>query len=217
MDSAPALLATTNSSAGIPLKLTFTRGDAVVERRRIRLYAPTMRDVVSVAERWGRLNRPTLKYTDDEGDAVTMDTDEEWAECLSLWSERGEATRPVAVTVELSTRRYRCWSPPAAARAEAGCPGCSFAVTGTHPTHCCRWCSREPGQHGRRCAAVVHVPSVAKEDSGTDSDAAAGAAAESDEGAQVAEKCPGCEFTRTGVHATHCCKKCSKKPGQHGK
>lgn len=35
------------------------------------------------------------------------------------------------------------------------CAGCSYAVTGITPLHCCRKCAKRPGEHGPRCQRLL--------------------------------------------------------------
>eukprot|EP01061_Rhynchopus_euleeides_P047998 TRINITY_DN996_c0_g1_i8.p1 TRINITY_DN996_c0_g1~~TRINITY_DN996_c0_g1_i8.p1 ORF type:complete len:524 (+),score=193.34 TRINITY_DN996_c0_g1_i8:143-1714(+) len=113
-----------------------------------------------------------------------------------------------------------------------GCAGCAFQVTGVHATHCCKKCSKKPGQHGKKCAQRAQPVAVSAANTITSDEAPQARAlpvepVESKEPQQpqqpalgqvvpIQQGCAGCAFQVTGLHTTHCCKKCAKKPGQHG-
>ena len=73
-------------AVGVPLKFVLVRGRRVVEQRRTRLLCPSLEDVKGCVRQWA-CGAFTLRYVDDEGDLVTVDLDEEWAECVALWRE----------------------------------------------------------------------------------------------------------------------------------
>ena len=73
-------------AVGVPLKFVLVRGRRVVEQRRTRLLCPSLEDVKGCVRQWA-CGVFTLRYVDDEGDLVTVDLDEEWAECVALWRE----------------------------------------------------------------------------------------------------------------------------------
>ena len=74
------------AAVGVPLKFVLVRGRRVVEQRRTRLLCPSLEDVKGCVRQWA-CGVFTLRYVDDEGDLVTVDLDEEWAECVALWRE----------------------------------------------------------------------------------------------------------------------------------
>eukprot|EP01059_Diplonema_ambulator_P031356 TRINITY_DN5722_c0_g1_i2.p1 TRINITY_DN5722_c0_g1~~TRINITY_DN5722_c0_g1_i2.p1 ORF type:complete len:406 (+),score=86.46 TRINITY_DN5722_c0_g1_i2:87-1304(+) len=72
----------------VPIKFELTRDGSVVELRRSRLCLPTLEMVRDIGK--ALVKGPVvMRYVDDEGDDVTMDTEEEWRECLKLWEGAG--------------------------------------------------------------------------------------------------------------------------------
>mmetsp|Transcript_28820 Transcript_28820/g.67086 ORF Transcript_28820/g.67086 Transcript_28820/m.67086 type:complete len:706 (+) Transcript_28820:99-2216(+) len=84
------------------------------------------------------------------------------------------------------------------------CEGCSFAVTGVTPTHCCHACKAKPGQHGPKCLKQLATPGAKT------------AAQRGGTVAAIACASAGCSFAITGVTPAHCCNACKEKPGNHG-
>ena len=68
----------------IPLKVTFTRNDEKESIRRVTLCNPSLQVVHERVKEWSR-GSFELRYKDDEGDVISMDTDVEWEECVRLW------------------------------------------------------------------------------------------------------------------------------------
>ena len=96
-------------AVGVPLKFVLVRGRRVVEQRRTRLLCPSLEDVKGCVRQWA-CGAFTLRYVDDEGDLVTVDLDEEWAECVALWREaRGtdDADADVDVDVDVCAQQQR--------------------------------------------------------------------------------------------------------------
>ena len=90
--------------------------------------------------------------------------------------------------------------------------GCTRTVGGLHKTHCCRRCAEEgvhTHTHGPRCQrrAAAQAAGKVADSSSSDEEVAQ---------QQKEQGCAGCAFQVTGVHTTHCCRRCAKKPGQHG-
>ena len=206
-----ALHYTTQTMSGfssIPMKFTLMRGDTTTERRRVRLLVPSLSDVHKYARQWA-VGDYTLKYMDDESDLVTMDLEEEWVECLTLWNAMQKQSGPalLRLVVEMNPvrgKKRRDIVDVAEPVVDTKCVGCTFSVTGITSTHCCRRCSNHPGQHGPRCLRAPFADAETQRDV-----------------ADVAEpvvdtKCAGCTFSVTGITPTHCCRRCSKHPGQHG-
>ena len=94
----------------VPLKFVLLRGGEIVERRRVRLASPTMAAVQATVRQWA-YGGFALRYTDDEGDDVTMEEDEEWAECVALWAMTFTAS-PLVLHVDLRGRRRRSCPAP---------------------------------------------------------------------------------------------------------
>ena len=94
-------------AVGVPLKFVLVRGRRVVEQRRTRLLCPSLEDVKGCVRQWA-CGAFTLRYVDDEGDLVTVDLDEEWAECVALWREaRGADDADVDVDVDVCAQQQR--------------------------------------------------------------------------------------------------------------
>ena len=145
----------------VPFKFTLMRGDTTTERRRVRLLDPSLSDVHKYARQWA-VGDYTLKYMDDESDLVTMDLEEEWVECLTLWNAMQKQSGPalLRLVVEMNPvrgKKRRDIVDVAEPVVDTKCAGCTFSVTGITPTHCCRRCSKHPGQHGPRCLRSVFV------------------------------------------------------------
>ena len=91
----------TTHTMEIPLKFVLLRTS---EHRRIRLACPTMAAVQATVRQW--VSGPfALRYTDDEGDVVTMEGEDEWAECVALWAQAQTAVRPAPLLLRVEPQR----------------------------------------------------------------------------------------------------------------
>ena len=223
----------------VPLKLAFTRSGALVEHRRVRLASPTMASVRATVARQAR-GAYTLLYTDNEGDLVTMQDEEEWRECVALWHAGGAPCLLVRVERPGSSR-------VAAARGRSGSGSgtgsrrCSRSRSG--PRRCARrhdggeaaaaqaGCGGEAVEEApaTRAASLYRLFARRRSRSGGRRGAPRGCDvrraphAATEEAGEVPaaacgglEACKGCDFAVTGVAKEHCCRKCESRPGKHG-
>ncbi|KAJ9443145.1 hypothetical protein DIPPA_00763 [Diplonema papillatum] len=76
--------------AEVPLKMVITRAGEVVETRRVRLVSPTFNAINRVVQQW-TVVKYDLLYNDEDGESITVGSEEEWEECLRVWVQIGTA------------------------------------------------------------------------------------------------------------------------------
>ena len=79
------------------IKARVMRGETLVATRRVRLADPTFEILQKMARTWVKGGAYDLQYADDEGDVITMGSQEEWAECVQLWQESTEAHSQISL------------------------------------------------------------------------------------------------------------------------
>ncbi|KAJ9446955.1 hypothetical protein DIPPA_32796 [Diplonema papillatum] len=100
----------------IPMKFELARQGEVVETRRRRLVNPSFGVVTKVADELAR-GRHQLQYVDEDGDVVTMSSQEEWEECVACW----DGAQPLRVRVDLCSGARRQASSSSGSGSESDC------------------------------------------------------------------------------------------------
>ena len=81
----------------IPLKITITRKGEIECMRRVTLYKPSLQVLSDRVKEWVKGNFE-LKYLDDEGDMILMESNIEWNECIRIW--KATASGPLRLEVK---------------------------------------------------------------------------------------------------------------------
>ncbi|KAJ9446947.1 hypothetical protein DIPPA_32791 [Diplonema papillatum] len=184
----------------VPMKMQVVRRGEIVETRRRRLANPSYEVVAKVA---GEFVRGThrLQYVDEDGDVVTMSSQEEWEECVACW----DGAKPLRLRVDLCSGARRRASRSSSGGSGSGCAR-RRRRRGSQPR-------RSPSpEHGRRFGApfpfgprfpLMPFPFAFARRCPA---AARGGADEP----EIGEKCNNCDFQTTGRVAGFCCRKCSR-------
>lgn len=79
-----------STDASLPLKFFVRRSGKQAEVHRLRMpLSVNFAEVCAVAEQWvPRSTRLSVHYCDEDGDAIRVDSEEEWAECVRLHQDR---------------------------------------------------------------------------------------------------------------------------------
>ncbi|KAJ9455493.1 hypothetical protein DIPPA_10923 [Diplonema papillatum] len=174
----------------VALKIQIVRQGEVVETRRRRLVNPSFEVVARVAGEFAR-GRHQLQYVDEDGDVVTMSSQEEWEECVACW----DGAKPLRVRIDLCSGARGRASRSSSSGSDRKGHGCT---EGSQPRR-----SPSPAQSQPSVPFAPRFPRPF---------AASGAAAD----AKTGEKCKNCDFKTTGLVDGFCCKKC-KRGKPHGK
>ena len=188
----------------VQMKVTVVRMNGSEEKRRTRLVSPSFDTMSNTIKKWVR-GSFNIEYVDDEGDYVTVDTPEEWEECLDIWRRSGDEL----LKLRASNERRRCGEMVrdfgCVRRRHFGfprlplgsnhqmiikgkCTNCSYSSTGVVEGFCCNRCRQGLEGHGPCCRGIVHS------EGGADREA-----------------------TSAQEEVVPCCKKNMKHPGVHGK
>eukprot|EP01063_Lacrimia_lanifica_P038457 TRINITY_DN8204_c0_g11_i1.p1 TRINITY_DN8204_c0_g11~~TRINITY_DN8204_c0_g11_i1.p1 ORF type:complete len:343 (+),score=87.33 TRINITY_DN8204_c0_g11_i1:59-1030(+) len=89
----------------IHVKYVLSARGVVLERRRGRLpRGAALGDVQRAVVQFGRGEAAALKYTDEDGDAVLVETEEDWEECRRMWAQ-SPSVLVVDVDIDVDARR----------------------------------------------------------------------------------------------------------------
>ena len=180
----------------IELKFTIIRVNGLKEMRRVRLVSPSFDAIQNIMRRWVR-GIYNIEYVDDEGDHITVESEEEWTECIEIWKSNGEGTLKLRINnsevkdcsnpVNTKYHNHKCGSKPFRGMR------CWPRNDQSFPTqYCCRKNIRHPDTHIRHCVNFVEPP------------------------LKIEGKCTNCSYSSTGIAEGYCCLRCRHGNGMHG-
>ena len=77
----------------VPIKYTVVwRDDKSIMRRRGYLLNPSYKEVLRQVEEWSPYHLYDFKYTDKDGDDITVGNEKDWAACVTYWRRSGADT-----------------------------------------------------------------------------------------------------------------------------
>ncbi|KAJ9461774.1 hypothetical protein DIPPA_08575 [Diplonema papillatum] len=190
----------------VPMKVQIVRRGEVVETRRRRLVNPSYEVVAKVAGEFAR-GKHQLQYIDEDGDVVTMSSQEEWQECMSCW----DGSEPLRIRIDLCSGSRRHTSRSSSSSSSSECT----RRRRRHGSHSRRSRSPVHGRHppffGPSFPFGPHFPSMFNFARAWPSAATCDA-----DKVKTGEKCKNCDFETTGLVSGFCCRKC-RRGESHGK
>eukprot|EP01060_Flectonema_neradi_P040572 TRINITY_DN92_c0_g1_i1.p1 TRINITY_DN92_c0_g1~~TRINITY_DN92_c0_g1_i1.p1 ORF type:complete len:648 (+),score=80.37 TRINITY_DN92_c0_g1_i1:113-2056(+) len=182
----------------IELKLTIIRVNGSQEMRRVRLVSPSFEALCNVVKKWVR-GIYSIEYVDDEGDYITVETEEEWEECIDIWKTGGSGTLKLRVNNNIN--HEVCERKSVFAINDENIDGnkhhfhgmrCLPFFSSGRKRSCCPKNTRNPNAHGKRCTNFTEPPLV------------------------IEGKCTNCTYSATGITEGYCCNRCRNGKGAHG-